>query len=150
MANWIPSITEPGGGAGSPYEWSCAVRTPGTRSNGTDPGDLAPLSEVATADTVIVPGVEDPPGRRTERLLVSLRSAHAAGARMVSFCGGAFVPGAAGVLDGRRATTHWMFAEESRRAFPAATLEAEHLYVDDGPVHTSRRMLTCVDSRCTC
>jgi AraC family transcriptional regulator, transcriptional activator FtrA len=116
-----------------------------TLSHGADFGELAPLATVLTADTVLVPGVEDPLAERSETLLGSLRAARAAGARMVSFCGGAFVLGFAGVLDGRRATTHWMFSDRFRALFPLARLEVEHLYVDDGPVHTSGGMFSCVD-----
>jgi AraC family transcriptional activator FtrA len=64
---------------------------------------------------------------------------------MVSFCGGAFVLGLAGVLDGRRATTHWVLSEEFRAAFPRVRLEVGKLYVDDGPVHTSGGMFSIVD-----
>jgi transcriptional regulator GlxA family with amidase domain len=64
---------------------------------------------------------------------------------MVSFCGGAFILGRAGILDGRRATTHWLLSAEFRVEFPLARLETEHLYVDDGPVHTSGGILSTTD-----
>lgn len=104
---------------------------------GTDFGELAPLEVMLTADTVIIPGVEDPVATRSEALLGTMRRAHEAGVRMVSFCGGAFLLGYAGILDRRRATTHWIFNNEFRAAFPHVRLEIDRLYVDDGSVHTS-------------
>lgn len=142
----IPALAAVTGDADSPYEVVLCGEEPAyTLANGINPGVLAPLSTITTADTVIVPGVAELLGPRSDALLQSLRAAHTAGARMVSFCGGAFVLGRAGVLDGRRATTHWMFSAEFRNAFPHVNLQIEHLYVDDGPVHTSGGMLSCVD-----
>jgi len=69
---------------------------------GTDLGKLAPLETLHTADTVMVPGVEQPLAPRSKALLDALRTAHAGGARVVSFCGGAFLLGLAGILEGRR------------------------------------------------
>src|SRR5437016_5893359 len=65
------------------------------------------LSRIATADTVIVPGWRDPAEKPPRRLLEAIGRAHGRGARIVSICSGAFVLAAAGLLDGRRATTHW-------------------------------------------
>lgn len=63
----------------------------------------------------------------------------------MSFRGGAFVLGFAGLLDGRRATTHWVLSREFRALFPLVRLEAEKLYVDDGELHTSGGMFSMVD-----
>ncbi|KMS85643.1 hypothetical protein ACZ91_41445 [Streptomyces regensis] len=129
-----------------PYEVIlCGEQKRHTLASGVDLGELAPLEVMETADTVMVPGVEDPLARRSDALLESLRSAGATGARMVSFCGGAFLLGRAGILDGRRATTHWLFAKEFRTEFPQVRLEPEHLYVDDGPVHTSGGVFSATD-----
>jgi AraC family transcriptional activator FtrA len=142
----ISSLASVTGESESPYEVVLCGEDPQyTLTHGSNPGELAPLSTTSTADTVIVPGVEEPLTSRSSCLLSNLRAAHDAGARIVSFCGGAFVLGFAGILDGRRATTHWIFAEEFHQAFPKVTLEIEHLYVDDGSVHTSGGMLSCVD-----
>jgi transcriptional regulator GlxA family with amidase domain len=143
----IPSLVEATGDrADSPYELIlCGQRGRCRLPSGADLGELAPLSAMRAADTVMVPGVEQPLAPRDAEVLEQLRAARAGGARMVSFCGGAFVLGFAGVLDGRRATTHWLFAEEFRRAFPLVRLEEQHLYVDDPPVHTSGGMLSIVD-----
>lgn len=122
----------------SPYEVVlCGEQPRYSLRFGTDFGELSPLEVMLTADTVIVPGVENPLATRSEVLLDALRQAHQAGVRMVSFCGGAFLLGYAGILDRRRATTHWIFNNEFRTAFPHVRLEVDRLYVDDGPVHTS-------------
>jgi transcriptional regulator GlxA family with amidase domain len=96
------------------------------------------LDEVGNADTVLVPGcfraaqLAPPPD-----LLDALRGAHRAGARMVSICTGAYLLAAAGLLDGRRATTHWMNAPDFTWRFPAVKVDPGVLYVDEGDVLTS-------------
>ncbi|GAB3315938.1 helix-turn-helix domain-containing protein [Geodermatophilus aquaeductus] len=93
-----------------------------------------------TAATVVVPGVQGGPamadGRVPEELCTALRDA-AAHARMLSICTGAFVLAAAGLLDGRPATTHWMHAAAFGRLFPSVRLDPDVLFVDDGDVLTS-------------
>ncbi|TWD81816.1 AraC family transcriptional activator FtrA [Kribbella amoyensis] len=95
------------------------------------------LDDFAAADTVVVPSVRDPQAEISPELVAALRSAHARGARMVSICSGAFALAAAGILDGRRATTHWRYAEQLRDRYPAIDVDPEPLYVDDGGVFTS-------------
>jgi AraC family transcriptional regulator, transcriptional activator FtrA len=142
----MPSLAAVTGDADTPYQVVLCGEEPRFHlPSGADLGELAPLETMRTADTVMVPGVEQPLAARSEALLTSLRSAHARGARMVSFCGGAFILGLAGVLDGRRATTHWVLSAEFRSAFPLTRLEVESLYVDDGPVHTSGGMFSTID-----
>lgn len=70
-------------------------------------------------------------------LVGAVRAAHRTGARVVSLCSGAFVLAAAGILDGRPATTHWLYADEMARRYPAVQLDPAVLYVDDGDVLTS-------------
>jgi AraC family transcriptional regulator, transcriptional activator FtrA len=142
----MPSLAAATGDSDSPYQVIlCGEHPRCTLPSGADLGELAPLETMLTADTAMIHGVEQPLLTRSEALLGSLRSAHAAGTRMVSYCGGAFILGSAGILDGRRATTHWILAEEFRRAFPLARLEVEKLYVDDGSVHTSGGMFSMID-----
>jgi transcriptional regulator GlxA family with amidase domain len=89
------------------------------------------LAEVAGADTVVIPArlfAGDPPAEVVE----ALRGAHARGARMLSMCTGAFVLAAAGLLDGRPATTHWMWADELAERYPALRSDPKVLYVDGG------------------
>lgn len=91
-----------------------------------------------------MPGVKDPLGERDPEELEALRAAHHATARMASYCAGAFVLGAR-LLDGRRATTHWLLAPEFRAAIPGVRLEPEHLYVRDGDVFTSAGVMSATD-----
>lgn len=94
------------------------------------------------ADTVILPGGPlDPP-----RVVVdAVRRAFDRGTRLVSFCTGAFALAAAGVLDGREATTHWLHADELCRRHPRILFDPEVLYVDDGQVLTSAGTAGAID-----
>jgi transcriptional regulator GlxA family with amidase domain len=102
------------------------------------------LKQVRAADTVIVPGSE-PPRRQPEAMLAALAEAHEQGKRMVSICTGAFTLGAAGVLDGLRATTHWQYVDEFERDFPAVSVDRDVLYVDEGDVLTSAGVCCGID-----
>ncbi|MGZ5199335.1 MAG: transcriptional regulator FtrA [Telluria sp.] len=95
------------------------------------------LDELAHADTIIVPGWRDVHETPPAPLLQALRDAHARGARICSICSGAFVLAHAGLLDGRRATTHWHYTQALARAFPAVELQPDVLYVEDGNIVTS-------------
>ncbi len=126
----------------------CAAETPPIRSSqGFTIDTPYGLDEVVRADTVIVPawGVgqldEDPP----PALLDALRTAHRRGARILSVCSGAFVLAAAGLLDGRRATTHWMHAEELAARYPQIDVDPDVLYVDNGDVMTSAGTAAGID-----
>lgn len=101
------------------------------------------LADLADADTVIVAPTElrDHPAE----LLQAVRDAHARGARVVSLCTGAFVLAAAGLLDGRRATTHWLFADDLASQYPAIDVDPAVLYVDDGDVLTSAGTAASID-----
>lgn len=94
------------------------------------------LKRLEQADLVCVPAhALDQPVPSAVR--VALRAAHARGATLLSVCSGAFVLGAAGLLDGRRCTTHWRLACELADRFPAASVDCDVLYVQDGSVVTS-------------
>jgi transcriptional regulator GlxA family with amidase domain len=96
------------------------------------------------ADTIIVPPLgdgSDPP----EALLAALRNAHRRGKRLVSLCSGALILGAAGLLDGRTATTHWIHAEELARRYPLVRVDPTVLYVDDGDILTSAGTAAAID-----
>jgi transcriptional regulator GlxA family with amidase domain len=95
------------------------------------------LSELKRADTVLVPGLGDVVGGVPEAVLIALRKAAAAGARIASICSGAFVLAAAGLLNGKRATTHWIAAEELARRFPKVNVDPNVLFVDEGQILTS-------------
>ncbi len=95
------------------------------------------LRAIESANTVVVPGwrheLDEPP----PALLAALRRAHARGARLVSICSGAFVLAATGLLDGKRATTHWRYARSFAERFPRVQLVPDVLYVDEGRLLTS-------------
>jgi AraC family transcriptional regulator, transcriptional activator FtrA len=95
------------------------------------------LEALQRADTVIVPGYDTIDRPPPARALEALRAAHARGARTVSICTGAFALAHAGLLDGRRATTHWRYASYLAEQFPAVDVDPNVLYVDDGDVLTS-------------
>ncbi|GIJ78359.1 AraC family transcriptional regulator, transcriptional activator FtrA [Micromonospora phaseoli] len=95
------------------------------------------LAELAAAATVIVPGVPDVHGVPSPELVAALRRAHRAGARVLSICSGAFALAGAGLLDGRRATTHWRYAELLARRYPRVQVDPDVLYLDDGDILTS-------------
>jgi len=89
------------------------------------------LDELERADTVIVPA-RTFPGNPPAEVLEALRAAHARGARMLSMCTGAFVLAATGLLDGRPATTHWMWADDLALEYPLVKVDPRVLYVDGG------------------
>ena len=88
----------------------------------------------------------DAPREFPEDLLRALRRAVDRGARVLSVCSGAFILGEAGLLDGRRCTTHWRNAEELARRYPAAKVDPDVLYVDDDPVITSAGTAAGIDA----
>jgi AraC family transcriptional activator FtrA len=95
------------------------------------------LSALARADTIVVPGWASPELEPSKALLRALVAAHERGARIVSICTGAFVLAAAGLLDERRATTHWMFADLLQERYPRVQVDASVLYIADDTVMTS-------------
>lgn len=103
------------------------------------------LEVLDRAATVIVAGVPDVRGDVSQDITTALRDAHRRGARMVSICSGAFVLAAAGLLDGRRAATHWRYAQLLARRFPRVAVDAGVLFVDDGDVLTSAGTAAGID-----
>ena len=91
------------------------------------------------------PGWSDPAQPPSDRLCGALRAAHDRGARVVSLCTGAFVLAHAGLLDGRRATTHWRYADDLRRRYPLVEVDPNPLYVSDGAIHTSAGTAAGID-----
>lgn len=103
---------------------------------------------LADADTVIIPGTRIAGPRHQGTLPDEVREALSVirpGTRIMSICTGAFVLGAAGVLDGRRATTHWAYAEQFRTLYPDVDLDEGVLFVDEGDVLTSAGLGAGVD-----
>jgi AraC family transcriptional activator FtrA len=95
------------------------------------------MDAFVAADTVIVPAVADVRGEVSPGLIRALRAADERGARIVSICSGVFALAAAGLLDGREATTHWRYADLLAERFPRVRVNPDVLYVDGGRVLTS-------------
>lgn len=106
---------------------------------------VAGLEAADSADTLIVPNRPDIDVPRRPAVLDAIRRAHARGARLVGFCSGAFTLAEAGVLDGRRATAHWQWADSFRVRFPAIRLEEDVLFVDDGDILTAAGSAAALD-----
>jgi AraC family transcriptional activator FtrA len=121
------------------YEFAaCAVDRGPLRATGgitlSAPGGLRLLER---AGTVVVPGWRDLDLEAPPALLAALRRAHANGARLMSICSGAFLLAATGLLDGKRATTHWRYTQRFAERFPRVALVPDVLYVDEGQLLTS-------------
>ncbi len=106
---------------------------------------LYALSHLAEADTVIVPGPRPGISPVPNALLQALRDAYQRGARLLSFCTGAFLLAAAGLLDGRRATTHWLWTAELAARYPKVQVDPKVLYIDDGQILTSAGAAASID-----
>ena len=114
-------------------------------SSGFTINTAAGLGGLRGAETVIVPGYEDIDATVPAAVLDALRSSHARSARLVSICSGAFALAAAGLLDGRRATTHWRLTDELQRRHPQVDVLPNRLFVDDGDILTSAGVTTGID-----
>lgn len=111
-------------------------------------GSLQPaadLDAVRTADTVVVTNAHTTGPAATRAVVDVLLAAHAHGARIMSFCSGAFALGESGLLDGRPATTHWLYTQRFAERFPLVELRDNVLYVDDGDVLTSAGTAAAID-----
>jgi AraC family transcriptional activator FtrA len=105
----------------------------------------ASYAEIAEVDSVVVPSSDDFDDNLDPALLDALGAAHRNGARIASLCTGAFVLAAAGVLDGRAATTHWMYADDLARRYPQVEVRPDVLYIDEGDVLTSAGKTAALD-----
>lgn len=104
------------------------------------------LERLQTADLVIVLGWEHLEQEPSEALCESLRAAVARGAKIMSHCTGAFVVAAAGLLEDRRCTTHWMYADRLAAKHPGVTIDRDVLYVEDGPILSSAGTAAGIDA----
>src|SRR5438132_2394167 len=121
------------------YEFAvCAAERGPIRATGgirlTVPHTLRALE---SADTIVIPGWRSPQEPPPPPLLAALRRAFERGARLASICSGVFVLAAAGVLDGKRATTHWKYVAQLAARYPRIRVEMNALYVDEGQILTS-------------
>ncbi|UST52490.1 helix-turn-helix domain-containing protein (plasmid) [Comamonadaceae bacterium OTU4NAUVB1] len=130
-----------------PYEVRYCAPTPGRVrcDQGMEIEVPSGLDAMVDADVVIVPAWDHPENAAPAVLSEALRKAHARGAQVVGLCLGAFVLGDAGLLDGRRATTHWACRELFATRFPRTDFLRDVLYVDDGNVITSAGTVAAID-----
>jgi transcriptional regulator GlxA family with amidase domain len=132
------------------YEVVTCGLTPGpvTATTGFAVVPEAGPEALESADTVVIPGTRFPSARTEGVLTPEVTEALARirpDARLVSICTGAFILAAAGLLDGRRATTHWKFADDMRRLHPRVLIDENVLFVDDGDVLTSAGLAAGID-----
>lgn len=129
------------------YEFStCSVDGAELRTtSGFGISPQAGLGALRRADTVVVPGYAGILAPPPEPALAALRAAGRRGARVLSVCTGAFALAHAGLLDGRRATTHWAWAGELAARFPAVEVDPEALFVDEGAAMTSAGLSAGID-----
>ena len=104
------------------------------------------LEITRTADTIIIPGWRDADEIPPDDMLDALTAAHKRGARLMSYCTGAFVLAQAGLLDGRQATTHWSYLSRMKQKFPDIDLVEDVLYVDSGNIITSAGSSAAIDA----
>lgn len=95
------------------------------------------LERLATAGTIMIPGWQGIDVPVPTSVVGALRKAHSRGARLLSICSGSFVLAATGLLDGKRATTHWRYADVLQRRYPRIKVDRNVLYVDEGQILTS-------------
>ncbi|MEZ0095500.1 helix-turn-helix domain-containing protein [Streptacidiphilus sp. EB129] len=131
-----------------PFDFLVCAERPGERLRLTVGADIVPdhgLDVLAEADLVAIPAYairdEYPPA-----VLDAVRTASARGATLLTVCSGAFLLGATGLLDGRRCTTHWRHVDEFAQRFPAAVLDPDVLFVDDGDIITSAGTASGIDA----
>lgn len=104
------------------------------------------LDGLIGADLVAIPAITGPSDSYPREALEAIRAAADAGSIILTVCSGAFVAGAAGLLDGRPCTTHWMHADELARQFPTARVDRNVLFVDDGNLITSAGTAAGIDA----
>ncbi|MFD7256998.1 GlxA family transcriptional regulator [Streptomyces sp. NPDC059874] len=117
------------------------ISLPGGLSLAPDRG----LDWLAAADLVVVPALADPEDPTPEPVLAALREAHARGVPIAALCAGAFVLAEAGLLEGRRAVTHWSLAPRLAARHPGVLVEDAPLYVEDGGLWTSAGVASGID-----
>ena len=104
------------------------------------------IERLEEADTIVIPGWRSIDAEPPEALLAALRRARARGARLMTICSGVFGLAAAGLIDGRRVTTHWRYAERLAAAYPSARVDPDILYTDDDGIITSAGSSAGIDA----
>lgn len=103
------------------------------------------LEKLSQADTIIIPGWPYQTRKASHEIIEALRTAYDRGARLISICSGAFLLAEAGLLDGKRATTHWKYGDEFSKLYPNVKFEPDVLYVDEGQILASAGSATGID-----
>jgi transcriptional regulator GlxA family with amidase domain len=116
-----------------------------TTSGGLRLGVVCPAAEVTDVDTLLVPGGECLVSGTPPAVLDAVRRLAPLARRVGSVCAGSFALGAAGLLEGRRATTHWRHTGTLARRFPGVTVDEDAIYVRDGPILTSAGVTAGID-----
>ena len=135
-----------------PFDFRVCGVEPGRplATKNADPFTITPqlgLDSVLGTDLVIVaPTLPKADEDYPPEVLEVLRQAYAEGATILSLCSGSFILGAAGLLEGRRCTTHWMYADEMQRRFPTAQVDPRVLFVEDGRIVTSAGTAAGIDA----
>ena len=104
-----------------------------------------PLAEVGQVDTLLLLAGLVPPPQQDEATLETLRGMAREARRVAGLCTGAFLLGQMGLLDGRRATTHWAYARQMRETFPDVRVEDDRIFINEGPVWTSAGLTAGLD-----
>ena len=107
--------------------------------------DLSIDDATPEADTLIVAGTYGVPGIPSHAVVTWLRKRGPASRRYGAVCTGTFLIGAAGLIDGCHVTTHWYYADDLRARFPAARVDADKIFIRDGPLFTSAGVSACID-----
>ncbi|WP_410876437.1 helix-turn-helix domain-containing protein [Nocardia sp. A7] len=130
------------------FDFRVCGAEPGKPLRSTTPGiSVAPdfgLDQLADADLVAIPA--SPIGQYDDRVLAVVRDAADAGATVLTVCSGAFLAGAAGLLDNRKCTTHWRYVDKLAAMFPEATVDPDVLFVDEGNLITSAGTAAGIDA----
>jgi AraC family transcriptional activator FtrA len=129
------------------YRYATAAVEPGPlrAAGGLTVSASGGLELLAEADLIIVPGWRGIDEPVPMSLVEALRTAHARGARLMSLCSGVAVLAATGLLDGRKATTHWRYAEKISQRYPEIHLDPDVLYVDEGQILTAAGSAAGID-----
>ncbi|MEU7140718.1 helix-turn-helix domain-containing protein [Nocardia sp. NPDC046473] len=131
------------------FDFKVCSATPGKPLHSRTPGiTVTPeygLDELAKADLVAIPAASSQNGF-DPRIIDAVRDASAAGAIVLTVCSGAFLAGAAGLLDGRKCTTHWSYVDELAAMYPEATVDPDVLFVDAGNLITSAGTAAGIDA----
>ena len=132
----------------NPFDVRVCAGEPGPIKTSTGFGlsDLESLELLESADAIVVPGWRETLDEPPQPLLDALVRAHKRGVQIVGLCYGTHVLASAGLLDGRRATTHWGLADEMARRFPEVTIDPDVLYIEDGNLLTSAGTAASLDA----